>query len=50
MTGEKTLVVVSSDLSHYHDCATARRLDSATAATIVAFQSEQLSPEHRLLG
>ena len=52
--GEKTLVVVSSDLSHYHDYATARRLDAATAETIVAFQPEQLSPEqacgHRAIG
>ena len=29
-----TLVVVSSDLSHYHDYDTARRLDAATAAAI----------------
>jgi MEMO1 family protein len=29
-----TLLVVSSDLSHYHDYATARRLDAATAAAI----------------
>jgi AmmeMemoRadiSam system protein B len=28
--------VVSSDLSHYHDDATAKRLDAATAATIEA--------------
>lgn len=31
---EKTLVVVSSDLSHYHDYETARRLDAATAEAI----------------
>lgn len=29
-----TLLLVSSDLSHYHDAATARRLDAATAAAI----------------
>ena len=29
-----TLIVVSSDLSHYHDYETARRLDAATAAAI----------------
>ena len=29
-----TLVVVSSDLSHYHDYETARRLDAATAVAI----------------
>jgi AmmeMemoRadiSam system protein B len=32
--GPETLVVVSSDLSHYHDYETARRLDAATAAVI----------------
>jgi hypothetical protein len=34
--GDETLVVVSSDLSHYHDYATARALDARTAAAIVA--------------
>jgi AmmeMemoRadiSam system protein B len=32
--GSETLIVVSSDLSHYHDYDTARRLDGATAAAI----------------
>jgi len=32
--GADTLLVVSSDLSHYHDYDTARRLDAATAAAI----------------
>src|SRR5262245_27053271 len=32
--GQETLIVVSSDLSHYHDYETARRLDAATAAAI----------------
>jgi MEMO1 family protein len=32
--GPETLVVVSSDLSHFHDHGTARRLDAATAAAI----------------
>ena len=31
-----TLVVVSTDLSHYHDLATARRLDKRTADAILA--------------
>ena len=31
---EKTLIVVSSDLSHYHDYETAQRLDAATAEAI----------------
>jgi len=34
--GDETLIVVSSDLSHYHDYRTARRLDTRTAAAIVA--------------
>ena len=38
--GDETLIVVSSDLSHYHDYATARRLDAATTRAI-----EQLEPE-----
>jgi AmmeMemoRadiSam system protein B len=33
--GDETLVVVSTDLSHYHDHATATDLDRATAARIV---------------
>jgi MEMO1 family protein len=32
--GPETLIVVSSDLSHYHDYDTARRLDAATADAI----------------
>lgn len=36
----ETLIVVSSDLSHYHDYETARRRDQATARAI-----EQLHPE-----
>jgi MEMO1 family protein len=38
--GDETLLLISSDLSHYHDYATARRLDSATSHAI-----EQLNPE-----
>jgi AmmeMemoRadiSam system protein B len=37
-----TLIVISSDLSHYHDTRTARRLDAATAASIVAVRWEEL--------
>ena len=32
--GPETLIVVSSDLSHYHDYDTARRLDDVTAAAV----------------
>lgn len=38
--GPETLIVISSDLSHYHDYASARQRDRATTAAI-----EQLSPE-----
>lgn len=37
--GEETLVVVSSDLSHYHGYATAQRLDRATVDRILALDS-----------
>ncbi|MEO8054342.1 MAG: AmmeMemoRadiSam system protein B [Acidobacteriota bacterium] len=44
--GEKgTLVVVSTDLSHYHDLETARRLDRTTADAILACEPENLSGE-----
>ena len=33
-SGPETLLVISSDLSHYHSYETARRLDAATAAVI----------------
>jgi AmmeMemoRadiSam system protein B len=36
--------VVSSDLSHYHDYDTARRLDAATAAAIERGEWESLGP------
>jgi AmmeMemoRadiSam system protein B len=42
---EGTLVVISSDLSHYHDLHTARRLDRDTAAAIVAAAWEQLGSD-----
>ena len=34
--GPETLIVISSDLSHYHDYETARRLDGATMRAIAA--------------
>lgn len=33
--GPETLIVISSDLSHYHDYATAQKLDRATSEAIV---------------
>jgi AmmeMemoRadiSam system protein B len=40
--GEETLVVVSTDLSHYHDHATARQLDRRTAESVVARTPDRL--------
>jgi AmmeMemoRadiSam system protein B len=39
--GPETLIVISSDLSHYHDYATAQRLDGETTRAI-----EALEPGH----
>lgn len=43
--GARTLIVVSTDLSHYHDYDTARRLDRATCASI-----ERLDPAALAIG
>jgi AmmeMemoRadiSam system protein B len=43
--GEETLVVISSDLSHYLDYETARRRDAKTAAAIEALDGSRLGPE-----
>ncbi len=42
--GPETLIVVSSDLSHYHDYETAQRLDAATAAAIEQGDWASLGP------
>ena len=42
--GPETLIVVSSDLSHYHDYATAKRLDSKTSKLIETLQMEEIQP------
>lgn len=42
--GDETLIVVSTDLSHYHDRTTATELDRRTAAAIVARQPEAIGP------
>jgi MEMO1 family protein len=42
--GAETVLVVSSDLSHYHDDRTARGLDAATAAAIERGDWAQLGP------
>ena len=41
--GPETLIVVSSDLSHYQDYETARRLDLATSQAIEALRANRLS-------
>jgi AmmeMemoRadiSam system protein B len=40
--GDETLVVVSSDLSHYHDYDTARRMDAETSRAIEALEPEAI--------
>ena len=40
-----TVIVVSSDLSHYHDYEAARRLDAATARGITAIDQDAVSDE-----
>jgi AmmeMemoRadiSam system protein B len=40
-----TLVIISTDLSHYHDHRTASALDRETAAAVVAGRAEALTPE-----
>ncbi len=43
--GAETLIVVSSDLSHYHDYATAQRLDRATSEAIVELLPDRIRYE-----
>jgi AmmeMemoRadiSam system protein B len=43
--GSETLLLVSSDLSHYRDYATAQALDRAAAAAIEALRPEALDEE-----
>ncbi|MCU7931179.1 MAG: AmmeMemoRadiSam system protein B [Candidatus Thiodiazotropha sp. (ex Codakia rugifera)] len=39
---EETLIVISSDLSHYHDYLTAQRMDQATSEAIVTLHPDAL--------
>lgn len=41
--GEETLIVISSDLSHYEDYETAQRMDGATAAAIETLRVDEIS-------
>ena len=43
--GPETLIVISSDLSHYHDYATAQRMDLAAAEAIEAFDGARLDQD-----
>ena len=40
--GPETLIVISSDLSHYHDYATARRIDADTCKAVENYQPEKI--------
>jgi len=40
--GPETLIVISSDLSHYHDYRTAQRMDTATSNAIEALRFEDI--------
>ena len=43
--GHETLLVVSSDLSHYHDYETAKRIDTATCRSILACDDSSIHSE-----
>ena len=45
VVSEGAILVVSTDLSHYHDAATAHRLDARTAAAIEALDEGSIDPE-----
>jgi hypothetical protein len=47
--GDETLIVISSDLSHYHDYASARRIDAGTSAAIQHLELEKIGP-HQACG
>lgn len=44
--GPETLILISSDLSHYHDYATAQRMDKATSEAIIAFRENDIHSEN----
>jgi hypothetical protein len=47
--GPETLIVISSDLSHFHDYDTARRLDGATADAIALLDHAAIA-DHQACG
>jgi AmmeMemoRadiSam system protein B len=44
--GQETLIVVSSDLSHYHDYDTAKQMDAATCQAIEALNFNAIDSQH----
>jgi len=44
--GDETRIIVSSDLSHYHDYATAQQLDHHTAELVETLRLEELTSEN----
>ena len=43
--GDETLIVISSDLSHYHDYTTAQRFDRETTSAIEGLRDTDIRPE-----
>jgi len=43
--GPETLIVISTDLSHYHDSRTAKKMDQATSDAILALDADGLGPD-----
>ncbi len=43
--GDETAIVISSDLSHYHDYATAQRIDAGTARSMERLAAGEVGPE-----
>ena len=44
--GEETVIVISSDLSHYHDYETAKRMDAATAEAIERLEPSRIGHDY----
>ncbi|WP_335991533.1 AmmeMemoRadiSam system protein B [Glycomyces sp. MUSA5-2] len=44
--GEDAVLICSTDLSHYHDLATAQRIDAATAEAIKSLRPREIAPQH----
>ena len=44
--GPETLIIISSDLSHYHDYNTAQQLDNTTSQAIVSLDIDAIDSQH----